>query len=204
MKLEIVPHSRVPRRRALRALVACAALLGMTAAAAADDARCQQVRFSDVGWTDITATTAVVTEILKDRGYRTKIDLLSVPVTFRSLKNHDIDVFLGNWMPTMTADIQPYLDDGSVVDVAVNLEGALYTLAVPRYVYQAGVRSAADLAANGAKFQHRIPPHSPFTPLRGDGGQGKKVRLETTAPKREWAIADLNQEYTCKRATSRR
>jgi len=25
-----------------------------------------------------------------------------------------------------------------------------------------------------AKFQHRIPPHSPFTPLRGDGGQGEE------------------------------
>ena len=31
-----------------------------------------------------------------------------MPVTYASLKNSDIDVFLGNWMPTMEADIAPY------------------------------------------------------------------------------------------------
>ena len=34
------------------------------------------------------------------------IQVLSVPVTYASLKNKDIDVFLGNWMPTMEADRQ--------------------------------------------------------------------------------------------------
>jgi len=51
------------------------------------------VRFSDVGWTDITATTAVVSEISEGLGYKTKTQLLSVPVTYTSLANGDIDVF---------------------------------------------------------------------------------------------------------------
>ena len=34
--------------------------------------------------------------------------MLSVPVTFASLKNNDIDVFLGNWMPAQEADREPY------------------------------------------------------------------------------------------------
>ena len=66
---------------------------------------CETVRFADVGWTDITATTAVTTELLKGLGYQTKTDLLSVPVTYSSMANGDIDVFLGNWMPTMEGDI---------------------------------------------------------------------------------------------------
>ena len=37
--------------------------------------------------------------------------MLSVPVTYASLKNKDLDVFLGNWMPSMTADIKAYTDD---------------------------------------------------------------------------------------------
>ncbi len=41
----------------------------------------------------------------------------------------DIDVFLGNWMPTMEADIAPYRDAGTVDTVRTNLEGAKYTLA---------------------------------------------------------------------------
>ena len=44
--------------------------------------------------------------------------MLSVPVTYASLKNKDIDVFLGNWMPTMEADIKPYTDDESVETLA--------------------------------------------------------------------------------------
>jgi len=104
------------------------------------------VRFSDVGWTDITATTAATSVVLKALGYTPKTQLLSVPVTYSSLKNNDIDVFLGNWMPTMEADIKPYREDGSVETVRANLEGAKYTLAVPKYTYDAGLKTFADIA----------------------------------------------------------
>ena len=73
--------------------------------------------------------------------------MLAVPVTYASLKNKDIDVFLGNWMPTMEADLQPYLDDKSVEVIETpNLEGAKYTLAVPTYAFDAGLKSFADIA----------------------------------------------------------
>ncbi|ADZ71990.1 choline ABC transporter substrate-binding protein [Polymorphum gilvum] len=125
-----------------------ALFLAMTAGAlAAEPASCKTVRFSDVGWTDITATTAAATTVLQALGYDTEIKILSVPVTYASLKNKDIDVFLGNWMPTMEADIAPYREDGSVETVGVNLEGAKYTLAVPKYTYDKGLRSFADIAA---------------------------------------------------------
>ncbi|MEZ9232083.1 choline ABC transporter substrate-binding protein [Vibrio amylolyticus] len=118
--------------------------------------QCENVRFADVGWTDITATTAVTTELLKGLGYQTKTDLLSVPVTYSSLANGDIDVFLGNWMPTMEGDIAKYREAGTVETVRANLEGAKYTLAVPKYVYDAGVQSFADLAKHADKFKDRI------------------------------------------------
>ncbi|NOH78674.1 choline ABC transporter substrate-binding protein [Vibrio sp. RE86] len=118
--------------------------------------QCETVRFADVGWTDITATTAVTSELLKGLGYKTKTDLLSVPVTYSSMANGDIDIFLGNWMPTMEGDIAKYREAGTVETVRANLEGAKYTLAVPKYVYDAGVESFADLAKNGDKFKDRI------------------------------------------------
>jgi glycine betaine/proline transport system substrate-binding protein len=93
-----------------------------------------------VGWTDITATTATASVVLEALGYEPDVQVLSVPVTYRSLQNGDIDVFLGNWMPTMEADIAPYLEDGSVEVVGTNLEGAKYTLAVPQYTYEAGLQ----------------------------------------------------------------
>lgn len=144
--------------------------LAMPSSALADES-CRKVRMSDVGWTDITVTTAVAAELLKDLGYESKIEFLSVPVTFTSLKNGDIDVFLGNWMPTQAADIKPYLDDGSVVQIRANLDDALFTLAVPKYVSEAGVKSPEDLAKHADKFKKKIHGIEP-------GNDGNRIILD--------------------------
>ena len=128
-------------------------IMGASSYAAAE---CSTVRFSDVGWTDITATTAVASTVLDGLGYTTRTQLLSVPVTYTSLANNDIDVFLGNWMPTMEADIAPYLKAGTVEDLGPNLTGAKYTLAVSQEAYDAGVKSFADIAKYAREFKGRI------------------------------------------------
>ncbi|WP_417685737.1 choline ABC transporter substrate-binding protein [Roseibium sp.] len=115
-------------------------------AVAAEAESCKTVRFSDVGWTDITATTAATSVVLEALGYDTETKILSVPVTYASLKNKDIDVFLGNWMPTMEGDIAAYRDEGTVETVRANLEGAKYTLAVPKYTFDKGLKTFADIA----------------------------------------------------------
>src|ERR1700722_6855927 len=74
------------------------------ATVARDPLSCQTVRFSDVGWTEVDASTALVTQLLRSIGYTPTVTVLSVPVTFASLQNRDIDVFLGNWMPAQEAD----------------------------------------------------------------------------------------------------
>jgi glycine betaine/proline transport system substrate-binding protein len=149
--------SAMTRARALAGLAALAALSATLPAQAADPATCKQVRFSDVGWTDITATTAVTSRILEGLGYAPTAQVLSVPVTYQSMKNDDIDVFLGNWMPSMAGDSDPFTKDGSVVVIGANLpDGAKYTLAVSRNAFDAGVKSFADLAKNKDKFGGKI------------------------------------------------
>ena len=126
--------------------IAVAVLFSLsTAVWSADPESCKKVRFSDVGWTDITATTAATSVVLEALGYEPEEITLSVPVTYVSLKNNDIDVFLGNWMPTMEADIAPYREDGSVETVAMNLTGAKYTLAVNQMAADMGVSDFADI-----------------------------------------------------------
>ena len=133
--------------------ICVAALFALSAPAfAGDKEACKKVRFADVGWTDITATTAVTSALLSGLGYEPKTDVLSVPVTYASLQNKQIDVFLGNWMPTMEADIKPFLADKSVEVVGVNLTGAKYTLAVPTYLFESGLKSFKDIA----KFKDRL------------------------------------------------
>ena len=126
------------------ALVAAVASLSAQPALAAN---CDTVRFSDVGWTDITATTAATSLVLEGLGYQTDVKVLSVPVTYTSLANNDIDVFLGNWMPTMEADLAPYRDAGTVAVLRnPNLVGAKYTLAVPKKTADKGLTDFADIS----------------------------------------------------------
>ena len=128
------------------ALAFLALVCGAPFGAVAEPAACRVVRFADIGWTDISATTAIASRMLQGLGYAPTTQILSVPVTYISLKNKDIDVFLGNWMPSMQADRAPYVADGSVHVVRANLEGAKYTLAVPQATYDAGLHAFSDIA----------------------------------------------------------
>jgi len=130
--------------------------LAFAAAATQAAAQCDKVTFSDVGWTDITATTAATTVVLEALGYDTDVKVLSVPVTYAGLGEGDIDVFLGNWMPTMEADIAPYRDAGKVDTVRANLEGAKYTLATNAAGAALGIADFADIAAQAEALDGKI------------------------------------------------
>jgi glycine betaine/proline transport system substrate-binding protein len=117
---------------------------------------CDKVIFSDVGWTDITATTAATSLVLNALGYETETKLLSVPVTYTGLAGGDVDVFLGNWMPTMEADIAPYRDAKTVDVVAENLKGTQYTLATNAAGAALGIKSFADLATHKDALEGKI------------------------------------------------
>jgi len=136
--------------------LAFAAILAAAPAFAGDAASCKSVRLSDVGWTDIQATTGVASVLLSALGYEPDVKVLSVPVTYASLKNKDLDVFLGNWMPSMTADIKEYTDEGSVETISQNLEGAGYGIVVPTYVAEAGVKSLTDIGKFKDKFNGKM------------------------------------------------
>jgi glycine betaine/proline transport system substrate-binding protein len=157
------------------AATALAALTIASVAHAADPASCKAVRFSDVGWTDITSTTAMVSRILTGLGYEPKTQLLAVPVTYESMKNKDIDVFLGNWQPTMESIRKPYID-AKTVDLVEkpNLEGAKYTLAVPSYTFDAGLKSFADIAKFKDQLDGKIYGIEP-------GNDGNKLILDMIA-----------------------
>ncbi len=155
----------------LRNILLASALVAVSAAAAqaAEPDSCKKVRFSDVGWTDIQATTGLTTSILKGLGYEPTVEPLSVEVTFQSMKNKDIDVFLGNWMPSMTSQIEPYTKEGTIETLpAANLEGAGYGMVVPTYVADAGVKDLKDLSAHKEEFEGKIYGIEP-------GNDGNKI-----------------------------
>ncbi|MEM9779749.1 MAG: glycine betaine ABC transporter substrate-binding protein, partial [Pseudomonadota bacterium] len=146
----------------------------MTLAAGAAAADCGTVTFSDVGWTDITATTAATTVVLDALGYETEIKVLSVPVTYTAMAAGDIDVFLGNWMPTMEGDIAAYREAGTVDTVRANLEGAKYTLATNAAGAALGIKDFADIATHADALDGEIYGIEP-------GNDGNRLILDMIA-----------------------
>ena len=131
--------------------------LAVSTAYAADPATCQTVHFADVGWTDIAATTGLASTVLEGLGYKPTKTIASVPITFAGVKSKQIDVFLGYWSPTMDPMIDSFKKAGQVKVLATpNLTGAKYTLAVPDYVYNAGLKSFSDIAKNYDKLDGKI------------------------------------------------
>lgn len=133
-------------------LLTLSTLLAATAAAAQDSEACQAPTFSDVGWTDITATTAVADLILSAIGYDPEVLVLSVPVTFDSLTSGAVDVFLGNWMPLQEQIQAPLVAEGRIDVVGTNLEGAIIGLATTAGAAEQGLRTYGDIA----RFQEEL------------------------------------------------
>ncbi len=124
-----------------------AAVPEATANAGGEASTCSTVKFADIGWTDITATTALSSTVLEGLGYKAESTIASVPIAFAGLKKGQIDAFLGYWSPSMTPILEPFLKEKAVTVLdKPNLVGAKYTLAVPTYAYEAGLKSFADIS----------------------------------------------------------
>lgn len=143
-------------KNSLPMLGVAALVLSAAPLMAKEPGSCQSVRFVEVGWTDVAATTALTREVLEGLGYDTWTNTASVPLVYSGLRNGDFDIFLGDRMPAMASISDPYVDQGDVDRVAANLHGAKYTLAVPQYVHDAGVTSVTDLAEHAERFGQRL------------------------------------------------
>ncbi|WP_235916492.1 choline ABC transporter substrate-binding protein [Ciceribacter naphthalenivorans] len=133
-------------------------------AVAADAETCKSIRLSDPGWTDITATNGLASVLLEALGYQAEVKTLAVPIGYQSMKNGEIDVFLGNWMPAQQAFVDDLNAAKAIEVINKNLEGAKFTLAVPTELAENGVKDFADLEAHGDEFDHKIYGIEPGAP----------------------------------------
>ena len=137
--------------------IAIVSLMFGLGAQAAEPGSCSAVKFADIGWTDITATTALTSTVLEGLGYKPMVTQASVPIAFAGIKKNQIDAFLGYWSPSMTPIVDPFLKSNSIkVLERPNLVGAKYTLAVPTYAYDAGLKTFADIAKFKDKLDGKI------------------------------------------------
>lgn len=163
-------------RRTAAILTAGFVMAGSAAgiASAEEPAACRDVVFSDVGWTDITSTTALASTVLQALGYKTETKILSLPVTYTAMAKNDVDVFLGNWMPSQENDLKPYRDSGTVETLRTNLTGAKYTLAANEAAAKLGIDDFSKIAAHKDELGSKIYGIEP-------GNDGNRLLLEMVA-----------------------
>jgi glycine betaine/proline transport system substrate-binding protein len=125
-------------------------------AVAAEPASCKTVRVAEPGWNDLAFTTGTSMVLLKALGYEPQSSILGIEVIYQSMKNKDLDAFLGYWDPSMVNYYKAYKDEGSIETVVKNLEGAKYTFAVPTYVWEAGVKDFKDMQKFADKFGKKV------------------------------------------------
>ncbi len=165
--------------------ILCLFFFGTSAGAA------EKIRLAYVNWPGVTVKTEVAAQILKQMGYEVDQKALAVPVIFKSLSTGDLDVFAGAWLPTMKSISEKYFQDGSVVPVAINLDETVYTLAVPQYVWDAGVKSHADLNRFADRFGKKIIGIEP-------GNDGNQVVLDmiknNSYDLKDWKLIESSSE----------
>lgn len=116
-------------------------------------AAAEKVVLANPGWTDLSSTDGVAITLLNALGYQAEEKTISGPIAFAAIRKGDVDIFLGNWLPAQKSYMKPA---GEFEIVGHNLDGAKFTLAVPHYAYEAGVKTFADLNKFADKFHHRI------------------------------------------------
>lgn len=125
--------------------VAIAFHLSAVGAFAAEPEACREVRIADGGYSDNVAQNGLVAAVIEGLGYEADVQLLAIPVVLESLKNGQVDVFLDAWSPAIDPQTKPYIDAGEVIRLKTTLTDAKYTLAVPAYAYDAGLKTFADI-----------------------------------------------------------
>lgn len=114
------------------------------------------VRFGVPPWPGVAVKTAVVTQVLETLGYETEQAEVGPPIIYKGMQSGDMDVFLATWTPAQNDMLRPVVASGQVETAAINLSEADLGMCVPRYVWEEGVHSFADLDANREKFGGRL------------------------------------------------
>lgn len=136
-------------------------------------------RFGSVNWPGVTVKSQVASQMLEAIGYEVEVTQLQVPAIFKALSMGQLDAFLGTWLPSMDNYVNPYLEQETIDLLATNLDETKYSNAIPQYVYEAGVKSLADLDRD--EFRDKFDVNGDGTPeIYGiePGNDGNKIIID--------------------------
>lgn len=116
----------------------------------------EKLVFGVPSWPGVTVKSEVVAQLFEAMGYDVKQVVASPSIIFSSLSDDSMQVYLGGWSPVEDPMIDPLVEKKKIIKAGLNIEGAVTALAVPTYVFDAGVTSVEDLEQHKDKFNKTI------------------------------------------------
>ncbi|AEF26183.1 glycine-betaine binding permease protein [Streptococcus parauberis KCTC 11537] len=108
----------------------------------------EKVKISYMQWDSEIASTNVIAELLKQKGYQVEITPLDNAVMWQTVANGDADFSVSPWLPVTQAEhMKKYKDQ--LEDLGPNLKGTKLGLVVPTYMKD--VNSIEDLSDQAKK-----------------------------------------------------
>lgn len=108
----------------------------------------------EADWPGIRAKNSITEFILENIGYQVERTTARDPMIHQALTQGEIDVYMGSWLPQTLETRKKY--KGQYDYVTQNMTEGIYTMAVPKYVWEAGVKSHADLQKYPDKFDKKL------------------------------------------------
>ncbi len=142
-------------------LTAAVALATALPVAAETTRTCDEVIIGNGGWSDNIVQDALVMNVLDGLGYTPNQKELGLSILMKSLATDDLDVHFDYWSPSSDTLVQPYVEKGEIDVVRQNLSDTKYTLAVPTYTWEAGLKEFADIASFKDELDGEIYSHTP-------------------------------------------
>ena len=138
------------RRHVLGAAIATAGATALGGRAQAADKGLVKIVY--VEWADAIVATNILSEVLKQDGYQTRLTPVSGAAMWQAIASGDADVMVAAWLPATHAAYYGKLKD-QVDLLGPNITGAKIGWVVPDYV---DVNSITDLKANASKFSDKV------------------------------------------------
>lgn len=149
----------------MKRLITTTFILGLFASPVMAANECKSVKFAQAPWTGLSAKTETAAWMLSELGYETDVTTADLGVIYQGVANKDSDAFLGLWLPEDRQNMLEHAQNEDIDLIGPNVKGDRQGIAVPEYVYEAGVRSMDDLDEYREKFESKMYVLSAGNPL---------------------------------------
>jgi glycine betaine/proline transport system substrate-binding protein len=114
--------------------------------------------FADAGWDSIRLHNGIAATIIeKGYGYRTDVLTGSSPIVIKGLRQGDIDICMEAWTDNIIELYQEGIEQGEIVELAVNFDDNAQGLYVPTYVIKGDPERGIQPLAPGLKSIKDLP-----------------------------------------------